>query len=216
MRGLKLVRHIGPSYIGVGTLLHSIGQVPDAFLRGCGVPENFIAYMKSLTMNPIEYFSCFISYSHNDKSFAKRLHDQLQARGIRCWLDEKQLLPGDNIYEQVDRGIRMWDKVLLCCSKHSLASWWVDNEMNTALEKEQQLQLKRGCQVQSIIPLNLDGYLFRDECTYAKAAQLRKRLAADFTGWEADNDNFEDNFELIVNALRADDGAREVPPPSKL
>src|SRR5271166_5846356 len=68
---------------------------------------------------PIEYYSCFISYAHEDKLFARRLHDALQGRGIRCWLDEKQILPGDDIYEQVDRGIRLWDKVLLCCSRHS-------------------------------------------------------------------------------------------------
>ena len=30
------------------------------------------------------------------------------------------MLPGDDIYEQVERGIRLWDKVLLCCSRHSL------------------------------------------------------------------------------------------------
>jgi hypothetical protein len=29
-----------------------------------------------------------------DKLFARRLHDTLQGRGIRCWLDEKQMLPG--------------------------------------------------------------------------------------------------------------------------
>ena len=55
-------------------------------------------------------------YAHEDKLFARRLHDALQGRGVRCWLDEKQMLPGDDIYEQVDRGIRLWDKVLLCCS----------------------------------------------------------------------------------------------------
>lgn len=38
---------------------------------------------------------------------------------MRCWRDEKQMLLGDDIYEQVDRGIRLWDKVLLCCSRHS-------------------------------------------------------------------------------------------------
>ena len=41
----------------------------------------------------------------------------LQSGGIRCWLDERQLLPGDDIYDMVDRGIRLWDKVLLCCSE---------------------------------------------------------------------------------------------------
>jgi len=83
------------------------------------VPEEFIAYIGSMVGRPIEFYSCFISYAHHDKLFARRLHDALQGRGVRCWLDEKQMLPGDDIYEQVDRGIRLWDKVLLCCSRHS-------------------------------------------------------------------------------------------------
>ena len=65
----------------------------------------------------------FISYSHADQSFARRLHDTLQGHGVRCWLDEKQLLPGHDLYDEVDRGIRLWDKVLVCCSNNSLTSW---------------------------------------------------------------------------------------------
>ena len=54
------------------------------------------------------------------------------------------MLPGDDIYDQVDRGIHHWDKMLLCCSEVALASWWVDNELGTALEKEQQLMKERA------------------------------------------------------------------------
>jgi hypothetical protein len=28
--------------------------------------------------------------------------------------------PGDCTYEEVDRGIGVWDIILLCCSEHSL------------------------------------------------------------------------------------------------
>lgn len=214
-KGLKDAVHKGPSSVGIDTIYKSKGLIPENFLRGCGVQENFIRYMKSLTMSPFEYYSCFISYSHQDKPFARRLHDQLQARGIRCWLDEHQLLPGDDIYEQIDRGIRLWDKVLLCCSRHSLASWWVDHEVATAFNKEQQLMKDRKKKVLSLIPLNLDGYMFSDEWSSGKRQQIKERLAADFTGWEADNSKFEEQFNRVVKALRTE-GTREEPPVRKL
>ncbi len=214
VKGLEITRHLAPSHISTSTLYKSKGKIPITFLQGCGLPDDFIEYMLPLVGKVIQFYSCFISYSHTQKEFARRLHDRLQGAGIRCWLDEYQMKPGQDIYAEVNRGIRLWDKVLLCCSEEALTSWWVDNEIGTALEKEQQLTKERGKKIHSIIPLNLDGYLFSGNWQSGYESQIRRRLAADFTNWK-DHDAFEVAFQKVLTALRTDEG-REEPPIRRL
>ena len=85
---------------------------------------------------------------------------------------------------QADRehaqGSRRWDKVLLCCTRASLNSWWVDNEINATFEKERQFMKERGAQAQILMPLNLDDCLFSDEWQSVNDLQLQSRVVADF------------------------------------
>jgi uncharacterized protein YjbI with pentapeptide repeats len=212
VQDLETVKHIGPSYIAISTIFKSGGDVPKVFLRGCGIPESFIKQLPSLLNQPIQFASCFISYSYADRPFAIKLHAHLQAKGIRCWLDEHQTRPKDDSVQRVERGISKWDRILLCCSEAALKSWWVDKEINKNFAKEQQLMQVGGKRFLSLIPINLDGYIFKSEWQSGKKDEIFARLAADFTGWENDNDKFEEQYEEVVKALRT----REIPPEPKL
>ncbi len=223
VKGLESTVHRGRSSISTDTLMCSRGQIPATFLRGCGLSDweikNAKLFNPGLTSSQrtditytmlammesggaFDLFSAFISYSHEDKHFTRRLHDQLQARAIRCWLDEHDLKPGDRILDVVDEAIRLHDKILLCCSESSLESWWVKDEIRKAQERER----REGRDI--IIPLMVDRYLL-DGWEDGLAADLRSRLAADFTGWEIDNAKFEEQSERVVRALRTNKGAPE-------
>ena len=184
------------------------------FLRGCGLADWEIEaarlYDPQLTenegaelyqkihdlkfRNPIQFYSAFISYSHANEGFAQRLHDKLQGRGIRCWLDKKKIQIGQKILRVVLDAIRLHDRVILCCSRASLTSNWVQTEIEETLAKEEKADRE------ILLPLNLDGYLFNG-WKGPLAVEVRKRLAADFTGWEEDAAKFETQFERVVLAL---------------
>ena len=152
---------------------------------------------------------------HEDKAFARLLHDRLQGQGIRCCRDE-QLLPGDDLHDGIDRAIRLWDKVLLCASQASLTSWWVDGEINRAFQKEAQIMKERGKKVLALIPLNLDGFLFSADYQSGKKAEITSRVAANFVGWEKDHALFDWELEKVIRALRMGEGGREKPPSPRL
>jgi hypothetical protein len=66
-------------------------------------------------------------------------------------------------------------------------------------------------------PLNLDGYMFTDDWDLGLLAnEIRSRIAADFLDWEKPNSDFDKQVDRVIKALRADEGAREKPPPSRL
>jgi TIR domain/Pentapeptide repeats (8 copies) len=215
--GLDSANHVGPSTMGIDSIILSKGRIPKIFLRGVGLPDEWIDYIPSLVGDGIQFFSCFISYSSLDKPFATRLHDVLQSKGIRCWLDEKQLLPGDDISRELERGIHLWDKFLLCASKNSLTSWWVEDEIKTTLEKERALRNERGKPVHKLIPLDLDGYMFNGQWDLGVlATEIKSRVVANFRDWEKPSSTFDKQVDRVIRALRADEGAREPPPPSRL
>ena len=176
------------------------------FLRGCGVPDEFIAYIGSMVGRPIEFYSCFISYSTKDQEFAERLHADLQAKGVRCWFAPEEMKGGHKLHEQIDEAIRLHDKLLLILSEHSMSSPWVETEIANARERE-----KREDK-QLLFPITLVPFeaikqwkLFDADMGIDSAREIREYFIPDFSNWK-DHDSYQTAFQRLVKDLKAGAG----------
>jgi hypothetical protein len=211
--GLDSVVHVEPSVISSDTLRYTANGLTDAgeqrigalvrFLGNAGVDDDIVNVFRGWIGKPIRYHSTFLSHSSLDKSFARRLYQDLRSTGISCWFDEKQLLPGDFLLDTIDRGIRLWDKVILVCSKHSLdprTGWWVEQEVERAFSKERELRRTIGIKVAVLIPVTIDDYLFTTRGPLH--ATLQERYVGDFRKWR-DAAAYAGSLARLVEALNA-------------
>ena len=197
VKGLKTIKHLGPSTIGIDTIYRSVGNIPEAFLRGAGVPDTFIAYIKSLTDQAFEFYSCFICHSSKDQAFAERLHADLQSKGVRCWFAPEDMKIGDKIRPAIDHSIRLHDKLLLILSENSIDSHWVESEVETALEEE---KMRQSHQQTVLFPIRLDDTVM--ETNQAWAATIRRqRHIGDFTRWK-EHDSYRKAFDKLLQDLK--------------
>lgn len=207
VKGLDSIRHHGPSSIGIDTIYRSNGQVPESFLRECGVPEGFITEMHSLVgaADGIQFYSCFISYSSRDNEFAQRLHGRMRDAHLRVWFAPEDIQGGKKLHEQIDTAIRLYDKLLIVLSDASLQSEWVMTELRKAFKAQRQTEKRK------LFPVRLvDFETLRDwECFDADsgkdlAVELREYFIPDFSNWK-DHDQFEAAFDRLLNDFRAEE-----------
>jgi hypothetical protein len=174
--GLETCGHRGPSMIDFRTLQQS-GTLPLVYLRGVGLPDSLIEYLPSLLNQPIQMYSCFISYSSKDHDFAVRLHADLQDKGVRCWFAPHDLPIGAKTWDAIDEAIKLRDKLLLILSENSIASDWVEDEVNKAFAEE------RDRKRLVLFPVRIDDAVMASSEPWA--GKLRdQRNIGDFRKWK--------------------------------
>jgi hypothetical protein len=216
-KGLKSVKHTGPSTIGTDTLVNLKGTISAdlrEFLRGCGLEpwevEMARLYDPAMTSEEIadhmttKVFAertrgdrfvggVFISYAHENLELVDKLHAGLKEQDITTWLDRHDFVAG-SITGQIARAIRINDQVALVLSKASIKSDWVWDEIETTLEKEKE----QGSEV--LFPIRVD-----DEWEAAAPEgyrhlirKIKKKLILDFSTDEA----FEENLPKLINGMK--------------
>ena len=217
-KGLNSIRHRGPSTIGLSTLFRSKGQIPEAFLRGCGVPEDVIIRLPALihSVGTIQFYSCFISFSHKDEDFAKRLHDRMVQEKLRVWYSPEDMPWGQKLYEVIDHAIRLYDKLLVVLSPNSMNSEWVKTEIRKARKAELKDNRRKLFPIRLVDFDTIRGW----ECFDADdgkdlAVEIREYLIPDFSNWK-DDGSFEAAFARLVESLKMEKSAGAVAIPGPL
>jgi len=123
----------------------------------------------------------FLSHSHADKPFARKLAASLRAAGHGVWIDEAEINIGDSLVEKIREGLDQVDYVAAILSTASIDSPWVTRELDIASNRE----IEEGRVV--VLPLlveqvDLPGFLkgkfygdFTDESQYDHVVSLLLR-----------------------------------------
>jgi hypothetical protein len=128
--------------------------------------------------------SIFLSHNHADKSFVRRLAQDLQAAGVRVWLDEAEMMIGDSLIEKIRQGIDEMDYLGVILSQNSVRSEWVKREVNVAMHQEIE-----GKQVK-VLPVMVQ------DCELP--GFLKEKLYADFR----DPQRYHEELNKILRRLR--------------
>ncbi len=197
VNGLETCDHSGPSLLDTHTLAKS-KNLPEIFLQGCGLSnwemKAYKLYEPSLTNDrlmdiqqeifelrkngaPIQFHSVFISYSARDKTIAEKLHADLQEKDVRCWFAPKDLPIGRKTRPGINEAIQNHERALLILSKDSIQSAWVNFEIETALEKEEQEDRE------VIFPIRIDEEPLNTLDPLLKHIRRTTNIG-DFTNWQ--------------------------------
>lgn len=146
----------------------------------------------------------FLSHSHADKPFARRLAARLEAEGHGVWIDEAEINIGDSLIEKIRDGIDQVDYVAAILSSASIGSEWVTRELDIASNRE--IEEKRVVVLPLLVEhINLPGFLkgkfygdFTDETRFDEMVSLLLRKLGGPNKLERAT---EDDISLLKEAL---------------
>ncbi|MBS0264910.1 MAG: TIR domain-containing protein, partial [Planctomycetes bacterium] len=136
-------------------------------------------------------FDLFLSHSNQDKPTMRKLAKKLAKDGIRVWLDEDVIQPGDSIPLAIKNGLRASRVLAICWSKSYAASEWGQFEANTFMFRDPNNRDRR------FVPVLLDDHEIEET--------LRQYLAIDY------NQESEAAYERLRDHCRRVAGGETVP-----
>ena len=133
-------------------------------------------------------YHVFISYRSTDRLWAMSLVARLEGAGLRVFIDQRELVPGDYLTGQIESALRRSRAAVLLVSKGWLESPWCQQEVNVLIKRDvEDITFK-------LFPLRLD------DC--AMPAFLDTRVWLDFNGTkQAEGANLDRLLSALVDRI---------------
>lgn len=138
-----------------------------ALLSVNGVPVGEMRFITKIVDSPKplnpeiiahKYCKVFISYSHQDESKVKFLHEGLELGSVPHFFDRKYLKAGDVFPQVIQDYINSADLFILCWSENASRSEYVQKERMQALERAYpQVQPEKAAKLR-IYPMSIEPY----------------------------------------------------------
>ena len=138
-----------------------------ALLSVNGVPVGEMRFITKIVDSPrqlnpeiiaYKYNKVFISYSHQDESKVKFLHEGLELGSVPHFFDRSYLKPGDVFPQKIQDYINSADLFILCWSENASRSEYVQKERLQALERAfPQVQPEKDAKLR-IYPMSIEPH----------------------------------------------------------
>jgi len=132
---IMLIRYVGEQHgidvqAKAGALCDELLKTPDSL----DTPDAYSPSLPDPSPNPRMRDHIFLSYSHRDDGFVKRLTEDLRRRGHIVWVDFGGIRGGDVWRQSIADGIHASAVVVVVVTETALESEWVHLEIETALK----------------------------------------------------------------------------------
>ena len=114
----------------------------------------------------------FLCHASEDKPYVRRLEARLRSDGIRTWLDERDLMPGQEWERAIRAAVRQADVVVVCISRSSVTKrGYVQKEIREVLDAADE----QPEQSTYVIPARIEPCDIPERLSRWQAVDLRRR-----------------------------------------
>jgi len=104
-------------------------------LRSLPVSANTASPLSAASMGLPRQLRVFLCHASGDKPAVRDLYRRLRSDGIAPWLDEEDLLPGQDWQLEIPKAVRSSDAVIICLSRRAITkAGYVQKEIRYALD----------------------------------------------------------------------------------